>query len=101
MAIKPSARNPFRFGKARVASAPAVAAVTAAPAPVAIPEMTLRLSGVANAGGKRTAIISGDGQVYLAKEGEAVAGRYHVVVVDSDAVTLRDDTGGEIWLNLK
>ena len=51
-------------------------------------------------GVKRTAIISGDGQLYLVTEGEMVAGRYRVVTVDSDAVTLRDDAGTELRLSM-
>ena len=60
----------------------------------------LRLSGIASDGAKRTAIISSEGQVYLVKEGDAVAGRYHVVSVDSDAATLRDDSGAEVTIEL-
>ncbi len=55
----------------------------------------LRLSGVALKAGKRTAIITGDGQLYLAGEGDAVAGFYVVVGVEPTAVLLRDATGAE------
>ena len=51
--------------------------------------------------GKRTAIITGDGQLYLVTQGELVAGRYRAIAVDSDAVTLRDDTGAETRLILR
>ena len=50
----------------------------------------LKLSGIAQKAGKRTAIISGDGQVYLVGEGDSVAGRYTVVTIDPEAVLLRD-----------
>jgi hypothetical protein len=99
---RPSARNPFRFGKAMAAEVPhpsaPSAAVAAAPAPPPRPSMTL--SGIATDGRTRTAIISGDGEVYLAKEGDGVAGRYRVVTVESDAVTLRDEAGVETRLVL-
>lgn len=104
-----STRNPFRFGSRKPpsglpdpgsAAAPVVPAAPAAPA-----QPSLSLSGIAERktpqGNKRTAIISGDGQLYLVTEGEIVAGRYRVVIVDSDAVTLRDDNGADTRLSLK
>jgi hypothetical protein len=106
--LRSSTRNPFRFGSRKPAgtmpergsAAPVVPAAPPAPA-----QPSLSLSGIAERktpqGNKRTAIISGDGQLYLVTEGEMVAGRYHVVSVDSDAVTLRDDSGTEIRLSLK
>jgi hypothetical protein len=42
----------------------------------------------------RTAIISGQGQVYLVKEGETVAWIYRVGKILPDAVELLDSTGG-------
>ena len=99
--LRPSTRNPFRFRKTAApqtphrSEAPLAAAAVQAP-----PQPSFTLSGIATEGQKRTAIISGDGQVYLVKEGESVAGRYRVVSVDSDAATLRDDTGTEIRLVL-
>jgi hypothetical protein len=104
-----SKRNPFRFGSRkpdgvapqRGSAAPPVIAA----APPAPPQPDLNFLGVAESktpqGTRRTAIISGGGQLYLVTEGEPVAGRYRVVTVDSDAVTLRDDSGTEIRLNLK
>jgi hypothetical protein len=54
----------------------------------------LKLVGVAedpsDAGPARTAIISGFGQLFLVKEGEAVTLRYRVARVSSDAVELTD-----------
>jgi hypothetical protein len=102
--LAPSTRNPFQFGKpaARertpqpVATPAALLQALAAP-----PRPSLSLSGIATDGAKRTAIISGDGQLYLVGEGEPVAGRYHVVTVDSDAVTLRSDDGEELRLVLR
>jgi hypothetical protein len=68
------------------------------------PRPTLKLDGVAERktanGTSRTAILSGDGQLYLVGAGESVAGRYVVAVVDPDAVVLRDATGLELRLTL-
>jgi len=58
----------------------------------------LKLIGVAEDAGPegtiRTAIISGQGQLYLAKEGETVASIYRVGTMSSDSVELIDSTGG-------
>jgi hypothetical protein len=104
---RPSARNPFRFGSSKSAARPLAAepGVEARPADAPVPlEPALRLSGIAEQkSGEstiRTAVISGDGQLYLVREGEAVAGRYRVVTIDSDAVTLGDDSGGQLRLAL-
>ena len=42
----------------------------------------------------RTAIISGQGHLYLVKEGETVAWIYRVGTISADAVELIDTTGG-------
>jgi hypothetical protein len=108
--LKPTARNPFRFADKPLAPAPRVsgrAAGDAPPpaAPTPLREPSLRLSGIAEqrSGQKtvRTAVLSGDGQLYLVGEGETVAGRYRVMTIDSDAVTLQDDAGGELRLALR
>lgn len=111
--LRPSARNPFRFAKP--ASAPpqlgTPGAASSSPASPAAPTVTiasaqpsLSLSGVAERqtpqGRVRTAIISGGGQLYLVTEGDSLAGRYRVVTVDSDAVTLREENGAETRLVL-
>jgi hypothetical protein len=99
--LRPSTRNPFRYRPKSAARTPAphdqtVLPSSAAPAMPAIPTgPILKLSGVAQNDGKRTAIISGDGQIYLVGEGDSVAGRYIVVKVDSEAVVLRDASGAE------
>jgi hypothetical protein len=60
------------------------------------------LSGVAEKrtpqGTRRTAVISGEGQLYLVGVGERVAGRYTVVSIDPEAVILRDASGAELRL---
>jgi hypothetical protein len=105
--LRPAGRNPFRFGSTPAFPAPrhpaAVDATAASSAPpVAVP--TLSLSGIAERktpdGATRTAIVTGDGQLYLVTEGDLVGGRYRVVRVDSDAVVLRDEGGAEVKLVL-
>jgi hypothetical protein len=63
--------------------------------PIAPAGPVLKLSGIAQKAGTRTAILSGDGQIYLVGEGESVAGRYTVVTIDPEAVLLRDAAGVE------
>ena len=81
------------------AATPSVPSVPAQPV-----QSPLTLSGIAGRntpeGIQRTAIISGDGQLYLVTEGELVAGRLRVMTVDSDAVTLKDENGIETRLVL-
>jgi hypothetical protein len=101
--LRPTGRNPFRFGKSSTPAAPAqepAASTTAPPAVTSVPQPSLFLSGIFTDKGKRSAIITGDAQLYVVKEGESVAGRYRVVTVDSDAVTLKDDAGTETRLVL-
>ena len=88
-------RNPFRFGSRPAAPPPA----SAAPArevverPVDIPvdapaPPPIRLSGVANDGGKRTAfLVTGQG-VLTVREGDAVAPGYRVGRIEEDAIEL-------------
>jgi hypothetical protein len=63
-----------------------------------VPVMLFKLIGFAEDAGPdgevRTAIISGQGQVYLVKEGETVAWIYRVGKILPDAVELLDSTGG-------
>jgi hypothetical protein len=90
------ARNLFEFNaevRARVvaaAAAPAAAPVAEAASPAAAEAPPLSLIGVAEDSGVRTAIISMQGQLFLVKEGEAVADRYAVARVGSDTVDLTD-----------
>lgn len=75
-----------------VAVQPAVIAPQLPPAPAG---PALRLSGLAQKAGRRTAIISVGEQIYLAGEGDSVAGRFIVVTIDREAVLLRDAAGVE------
>jgi hypothetical protein len=96
------ARNLFTY---RPMSAPAPAAIvpaarpalteaTPAPAPVALPP--LKLAGIAEDSGadgpERTAFISGEGQLFMVKEGQTVTGRYRVTKISADVVELLDLT---------
>ena len=113
--LRPSTRNLFRFNGARSA-APTTDRFDPSPTPAAMPPVapalqdapprpSLRLSGVAEKrtpeGARRTAVISGDGQLYLAGVGDTVAGRYVVVAIDPEAVVLRDTSGAETRLLLR
>jgi Tfp pilus assembly protein PilP len=102
--LRPSTRNPFRYNSPKSAprsSAPERPAEPPVVAPTPTPpSVTLKLSGVAQRAGKRTAIIAGDGQIYLVAEGDSVAGRYTVVKIDPEAVLLRDAAGIEQRLAL-
>ncbi len=100
--LRPSTRNPFRFSSPNTPARSIAARETAVQSPAleaAIPAAPvgppLKLSGIAHKAGKRTAIISGGGQIYLVGEGDSFAGRFTVITVDPEAVLLRDDTGAE------
>ncbi len=81
-----ASRSPSTLAAPRAASAP-----EPAPAPIA---PALRLVGIAEDGEDaavvRTAILSGFGDLFLAKEGETVTSRYRVSRISSDAVELMD-----------
>jgi len=98
-------RNLFSFRAARraaavdVAAPPAPAAITEAPLPrPALPP--LKLAGIAEDEGPegpvRTAIISGEGQLFMVKEGDAVTLRYRVAKISSDVVELTDLTDNSV-----
>jgi hypothetical protein len=105
--LRPSTRNPFRYSVRKPASRfdtprppEAVQAAIMPAMPAAPPRPAFTLSGMAQTAGKRTAIISGDGQIYLVSEGDSVAGRFIVAQVDAEAVLLRDSDGAELRLAL-
>ena len=90
-----SVRVPRR-GRA-VAPAPAPSGASAAlaerrAAPIALP--ALKLAGIAEDAGAdgpvRIAIISGEGQLFMVKEGETVTPRYRVAKISADVVELID-----------
>jgi hypothetical protein len=91
-------RNLFTF-RARAAQPPAGDAMTAppltsAPPPVAPVPPSLKLAGIAEDEGPegplRTAIISGEGQLFLVKEGDEVTPRFRVAKITADVVELVD-----------
>ena len=103
--LRPSTRNPFRFSSPKTAAPPDVERGVQLPlvepaAQIAPSASAVTLSGIARNAGTRTAIISADGRVYLAREGDSVAGRFTVIAIDAEAVLLRDATGGEQRLAL-
>jgi hypothetical protein len=90
-------RNLFSFQAAAPRVAPTVAAPAPAlvEAPAALPALPpLKLAGIAEDAGPegpvRTAIISGQGQLFLVKEGETVMLRYRVAKISEDVVELID-----------
>jgi len=99
-------RNPFVFRSApRASSVAALAAVDELPAPAVASQSLqprLTLSGIAedpDPGGVlvRTAIITGNGQLFLAKEGDAVNDRdveYKVGKISADSAELVDPRDG-------
>ena len=108
--LRPSAtpnqtgRNLFSFRSARLREtppptvAPHPALVEAPPLPPPLPP--LKLAGVAEDPGAdgpaRTAIITGEGQLFTVKEGENVTARYRVVKISADVVELLDLTDNSV-----
>jgi hypothetical protein len=92
-------RNPFDFERATPPAShqavPVTRLVGGPPVPVGPPPPPqVTLSGIAETrtgeGVVRTAIIAGPGQLYFAKLGERVAGRYEVSAIGADIVELKD-----------
>jgi len=93
------ARNLFTYHAVAAPAAPVVAAprpavAEAAPAPALLALPALKLAGIAEDSGadgpERTAFISGEGQLFMVKEGEAVTRRYRVTKISADVVELID-----------
>ena len=98
-------RNPFEFGGRLTHPIPAAAPMRSEPAapivitePPAPPPPSLTLMGIAEDGPAaalvRTAMISGAGQLFLAKTGDTVAERFTVKAIGADVVELIDVTDG-------
>jgi hypothetical protein len=107
-----SGRDPFRFGERRVAMSPRRATAPPQYAEVPVTQVAvdvpppLRLIGVAErAAGEtstRTAVLSGESDVFLVGVGDQVLGRYTVVAVAAETIELSDaSTGRVIRLALK
>jgi hypothetical protein len=95
-------RNLFTF-KAAARPTAATAGVSPTPAPAIeaaarMAEPPLKLSGIAEDPGPdgpdRTAIISGQGQLFMVKQGDQVTERYRVARIATDAVELTDVDAG-------
>jgi hypothetical protein len=108
-AIRTPTRNPFRFSTPKPSAPkrepePMASMPMFVPAPTAPLAPMLKLDGIAvkttSGAVSRTAIISGEGQIYVVREGDAVAGRYTVATIDPEAVLLRDTAGVELRLAL-
>jgi Tfp pilus assembly protein PilP len=97
-------RNLFAFRAtasrpaAPIAPAPRPALTEAVVAPIALPP--LKLSGIAEDAGAdgpvRMAFISGEGQLFMVKEGETVTPRYRVTRISADVVELVDVIDGSV-----
>jgi hypothetical protein len=97
-ALTPAGRNPFRFA-APPGEPPFVPRVTTADMPPAVtlpPPAPVKLVGIAESsatgGGEpqRTAILTVDGRLFLAGEGDALETRYRVERVGAEAAELTD-----------
>ncbi len=98
--LRPSTRNPFRYSSKKSGDTPHadsdVQPAAIEPAlPVTPPRPALTLTGMAQKAGKRIAIITIEGQIYLVSEGDSFAGYYTVVKVDPETVLIRDAAGSE------
>jgi len=106
-----SARNPFAFQSTRPAAPVWIAPVPAAKdaalvaAAVDMPRLRLTLAGIAEdpapdgSGPVRTAIIAGNGQLFLAKNGDPVTDQnveYRVGNISADSAELTDIRDGSI-----
>jgi hypothetical protein len=96
-------RNLFSFRSAPARALPPPAApppaIVEAPAPQPA-QPSLKLAGIAEDDGpngpERTAIIAGDGQLFMVKEGDAVTLRYRVAKISADVVELTDLTDNSV-----
>ncbi|HEV8345005.1 MAG TPA: hypothetical protein VGQ16_00460 [Vicinamibacterales bacterium] len=97
-------RNLFSFRSAPARTLPPAPvapppAIVEAPAPRPA-QPSLKLAGIAEDDGpngpERTAIIAGDGQLFMVKEGDAVTLRYRVAKISADVVELTDLTDNSV-----
>jgi hypothetical protein len=99
-------RNLFAFQAAPSRRAPAAASAAAFQPPVepalapSVAPPSLKLSGIAEDPGPdgpiRTAVISGDAQLFFVKEDENVTDRYRVKKISADSVELADLLDGSM-----
>jgi hypothetical protein len=108
-ALRPTGRNPFRFAPRPAPSIVRPARPSVEPPAIAPPpETPVKLVGIAEraaaagADPDRTAILTVEGRLVLAKAGEAVEARYRVERVGADAAELTDlSTDSRITLALE
>ena len=101
--LRPSAtprapgRNLFTFRAAAAPTPPTLpqptrAAIVEAPVAPRPTDLALKLTGMAEDPGPdgpvRVAFISGEGQLYMVKEGDEIGGRYRVAKISADVVEL-------------
>jgi type II secretory pathway component PulC len=102
VALDESKRNLFQYNSHHAPVRHATPPAAIAPSmPVTPQQPPFALSGVAQKAGKRTAVISNAGQIYVVGEGDSFAGGYTVVKVDPEAVLIRDLGGVEHRLILR
>jgi hypothetical protein len=102
-ALSDSTRNLFQYNSHRAPRREqhhVAQPETIAPAMPLMPP-PFALSGVAQKAGKRTAIITLAGQIYMVAEGDSFAGGYTVIKVDPEAALIRDASGVEHRLVLR
>jgi hypothetical protein len=97
------ARNLFQFSGRASRSAPAAPAASLEPEAVLAPPPPppFTLIGFASEGAVRTAIISGSGDLFLAREGDSITAQYRVIRIDADGVELGARDGRTITLTLQ
>ena len=91
----------FRSAPARTLAPPVAPPPAVVEAPAQRPaQPPLKLAGIAEDDGpngpERTAIIAGDGQLFMVKEGDAVTLRYRVAKISADVVELTDLTDNSV-----
>lgn len=107
-----SGRNPFLFAHRATTPQPMTRPIAEAAEEPALDQESVfepdpfTLSGIATDDGPdgsvRTAVLSGLGDVFLAKSGDTIALRYQVVAVGADAAELIDlETGRSIRIGLR
>jgi len=97
------ARNLFQFSARASRSAPAAPPASLEPAAVSAPPSPppFSLIGFASEGAVRTAIISGSGDLFLAREGDSITAQYRVIRIDGDGVELGAVDGRTVTLTLQ
>ena len=100
--LQDPARNLFEFSTRASRSAPAAPPAPLEPAAVSAPlAPPFTLIGFASEGAVRTAIISGAGDLFLAREGDSITAQYRVIRIDADGVELGALDGRTVTLTLQ